>query len=77
MFGKFAEILGIPASPGLISCESKCYETVVRNVACHGYIFDSQSESNLTFRNTHFPNYRGKLHYREGDGVWEFRAEKI
>jgi hypothetical protein len=81
MFGKVAEILGISTSPGLISCESASRETVVRNVKCHGYQVDSESEGVTTFGNTCFPNYRGTMRYREGDGVgggvWAFMAEKI
>jgi hypothetical protein len=79
MFGKVAEILGISTSPGLISCESESYETVVRNVACHGYQIDPESATDgcsvISFRNTWFPRYHGTMFC--DDGVWKFRAVKF
>jgi len=73
----FEKLLGILGSPGLISCTSESYDTVVRNVACHGYeLSGSEGDGSvLTFTNTRFPGYRGKMRHLD-NGKWEFRADK-
>jgi hypothetical protein len=75
----FENSLGLLGNPGLISCKSISYKTVIRNVACHGYQLsgtEGEDGSVLNLKNTRFPRYRGKLQQLE-DGSWEFRAEKI